>query len=214
MATGTVQDWIDNLTDYGLGDDIDPDDLVSIFNSVIQDVNTRYAWPFLDATTNVALNAGQAQVTLPARFNKARGFVIPSIPVVLTPERRDTILSRYPGSLTDTGVPSLYYFIGQNMYVFPTPAQSYSAVLDYAQDEVTVTAATGLSSLLMPLKHQDAYFLGILARLYLLEDDTEMYQLFAGRLEKKIIDMMDDVTMHQYDMPERVVDVWDDGWGW
>lgn len=213
-ATGTVQDWINNLTDYGLGDDINADDLMEIINKVIQDVNTRYTWPFLDTTTTVTLAQGTAQVTLPARFNKARGLVIPSLPQVLTPERRDTILRKYAGSLTNTGSPMLYYFIGQNMFVFPIPDQSYSAVLDFAQDETTVTATTVLTSLLMPVKHQDVYFLGILARLYLLEDDTEMFQLFAGRFEKKIVDMMDDVTMHQYDMPERVVDVWDDGFGW
>jgi hypothetical protein len=214
MATGTVQDWINNLVDYGLGDDILPDDLLDIINKVIQDVNTRMDWSYLQTTGTVTLTQGVAQVTLPARFNKSRGLVIDSVPMVLTPERRETILKRYAGSLTATGTPQFYYFIGQNMFVYPIPQQNYTAVIDYDQDEQVVTASTALASLLLPVKHQDVYFLGILARLYLLEDDTEMYQLFAGRFEKKIVDMMDDVTMHQYDMPERVIDVWDDGWGW
>jgi len=211
MASGTVQDWLDTLADYGLGDDITSDDLIGIVNSVIQDANTRQAWSFLQATTTVTLQAGQAQVTLPVRFNKAQGLVIDSAPAVLTPERRETIVKKFVGSLTQTGLPEFYYFIGQNLYVYPIPSQNYTAILDYYQDEVVVTAATPLSSLLIPSKHQDVYVLGTLARLFAVEDDTELFSLFSDRYEKKIVDMMEDVSMHQFDMPDRMVDVWDDG---
>lgn len=213
-TTGTVQDWIDNLSDYGLGDDISPDDLLSEVNKVIQDVNSRQTWPYLETTANVTLTAGQALVTAPARLNKVRGLVIDSIGQVLVPERRETIVKKYVGGLTNQGVPFHYYFIGQSMYVYPIPQQSYTAILDYTQDEITVDATTPLASLLLPQKHHAAYFLGLLASLYAMEDDTEMYGLYQSRFEQKIVNMMDDLAMHQLDMPDRVVDVWDDGYGW
>lgn len=213
MATGTVADWVTNLEDYGLGDDIDPDDLLGIFNAVIQDVNTRFAWTFLETTAPVTLTAGTAQVTLPARFNKARTFIIDSVPQILQPERRETILKKYAGFLTQKGCPYNYYFIGQSMFVYPIPDANYTAILDYFQDEVQVTLATSLASLLLPVKHQDVYLLGIIQRLYSVEDDTELYSLFGGRFEKKIVDMMEDLNMHQYDMPDYIVDTYDDGYG-
>lgn len=213
MATGTVADWISNLADYGLGDDITSDDLLSIINGVIADVNSRQAWPFLETTASVNTVAGTAQVTLPTRFSKARGIVIDALSWIVTPERRDTILKQYAGYLTQQGTPINYYFIGQNMYLYPVPDQIYALTMDYTQDEVQVTAATSLASLLMPFKHQSVYMWGIIQQLYALEDDTELYNLFGQRFEKKIVDMMEDIDMHQYDMPDRIVDVWDDGVG-
>lgn len=213
MATGTCADWVTELSDYGLGDDVAPDTLWDTINRVIQDVNSRQAWPFLQTTASLTLTAGQAQVTLPARFNKVRSFVIDSQGRILVPDRRENIVKKFVGSLTSTGLPSNYYFIGNSMFTFPIPDQAYTATLDFVEDEVTVSAATALSSLLMPQKHHEVYFLGILSRLYAMEDDTEMYGLFTSRFEQKIVDMMDDLSMHDYDMPDYVVDVWDDGLG-
>lgn len=208
--SGTVQDWIDGLADYGLGDDISAASILRDINAVIQDVNSRQTWSFLQATAQVTLTASTAAVTLPTGFNKAISFVIDSLPQVIQPERRETIVKQYAGSLTVPGVPRNYYFIAGAMQLYPVPSTTYTGTLDYYRDEVVVTAATTLTSLLMPLKHQDVYELGLIAKLFAVEDDTEMYGLFTNRFEKKIVDMMDDVTMHQLDMPDRMIDVWAD----
>lgn len=214
MATGTVADWVTNLADYGLGDDINPDDLLSIINGVIQDVNSRQPWPFLETTSTVTLTAGTAQVPLPTNFSKARAFIIDSLSQVIAPTRREQILKDYAGYITQQGTPYNYYFIGQSMFVYPVPDQNYVCILDYCQDDVQVTLNTVLTSLLIPFKHQSVYMWGIIQQLYALEDDTDLYNLFGARFEKKIVDMMDDINMHQFDMPDRMVDVWDDGLGY
>lgn len=206
-----VSDIIAELDDNGFAD-TDVTRKIALINDVIQDVCSREPWPFLEKTASVTLTAGVEQVTLPSDFRAALSLVIPGVGI-LTPERMDTVTKSYISVASATSVPSrptLYYFIGSAMYLYPAPDVNYTATLRYLSVSADVDSNTLAANIIIPQRHCRVITLGTLARLNAMEDDPELSALFDGMYEARIQRMEQDLWKRQYDRPDRVVDLWND----
>jgi hypothetical protein len=200
------------LDDHGFEDTGNTRKL-AILQDTVYDVCSREPWPFLEQTASVAISSGNAVITLPSDFRAALALVIPSVGV-LTPERLDTVTKSYLAQSAPTGQPFLYYFVGESMRVFPTPDANYTTTLMYLRVHPVLTATSAESEILVPVRHHRVLVLGCLAKLYAMEDDTELSAVFMQQYEQRLQLMEADLWKKQYDRPERVVDIWDNGGGW
>lgn len=200
------------LDDHGFEDTGNTRKL-AILQDTVYDVCSREPWPFLEQTASITLSSGSTSVaTLPSDFRAALALVIPSVGV-LTPERLDTVTKSYLSQSSVSGQPYLYYFIGETMRVYPTPDANYTATLMYLRVHPVLTANSVEADILVPVRHHRVLVLGCLAKLYAMEDDTELSSVFMQQYEQRLQLMEADLWKKQYDRPERVVDIWDDG-GW
>lgn len=204
---------LSELDDHGF-EDTSNGRKVAILNDVAGDVCSREAWPFLEATATISIDA-ETVTGLPADFRSSLALILPGNGI-LTPERLDTVTKTFlvGNATTPTGQPYLYYFIGNTMKVWPAPDQAYSAMLMYLKVHPTLAADSVESAILLPPRHHRVLVLGSLAKLYAMEDDTELAALFAAQYEQRIQTMEADLWKKQYDRTDRIVDVWEDPWVW
>lgn len=202
------------LNDHGFEDTTDTRKL-AILQDVVWDVCSREPWPFLEQTAAMTFSAATAQLTLPSDFKAALALVIPG-QAVLIPERLDTVTKTYLSQPNQSGLPFQYYFIGEGMYVWPTPDKSYTGTLMYLRVHPALTATSAESEILIPARHHRVLVLGSLAKLYAMEDDTDLGAVFTQQYEQRLVTMEADLWKKQYDRPDRVVDFWEAGswFGW
>lgn len=209
-----VADIISELDDHGFQDDTTARKMVAI-NDTVADVCSREAWPFMEATAAVTISTDTP--TLPADFRASLALVIPSQGVVMVPERLDTVTKTYlvNNPNNSTGLPFLYYFIGNTMKVYPAPDVSYTGTLMYVRNHPTLLSTDVEAAILIPVRHHRVITLGALAKLFAMEDDPDQSMYFAKQYEDRLVMMENDSWKRQYDLPDRVVDVWADGYeGW
>lgn len=214
-----VSDIISELNDHGFEDTSDTRK-IALINDVIWDINSRNPWRFLRSEATVDFVQGNDSVTLPSDFRAAVSLVIPPTNgqpgAVLTPDEEEGVRKTY---MLDgrTGTPTYYYFVGEAlMRLYPTPDMNYTATLDYLRNQVAVSDSTLEAAILLPARHHRAITLGVLSRLYAMEDDTELAAMFEQQFEQRIETMMEDIDRQQFDRPKKVTDVHDDYefWGW
>jgi hypothetical protein len=201
---------ISALDDHGF-EDTEAARKMQILNAVIGQICAREPWTFLEKLVDVTLD--QQKVDLPDDFRAALTFVIPSLGVTLVPERNDTILKNNSSTLSSLYIPRNYYFVGRDMYLLPVPDQAYAAKLLYLCDHPAVDENSAETAYLIPPKHHQVIVDGALVRLYAMEDDPENAAQFRAYFETGITEMAD-TWKRQFDLPDRVVDVWENGEGW
>lgn len=207
-----VQDIYDACDDYGFEDTSTTRKMEKLM-AALHDINSRARWPFLEASDSLTLSSGDDTPTMPSNFGKVAGLFIPSEGINLVPRRRSYITSRFSSSLTDTGTPYYYYFIGTTLHVFRIPDADYTATLDYTKMQPTLTDASVEADILLPARHHEVLVYGTLTRLYAMEDDPELGTYFKNEYEQKIAQMVGDLVITQIDRPNVMEDVWDDdGW--
>jgi hypothetical protein len=192
-------------------EDTDSATKVRFLNATVRQACAKEPWAFLEKEADVTIST--RQVTLPSDFRAAMALVIPSLPRVLAPERTDTIYKNNTDYATLTGVPCDYYFIGRKMMVRPVPNATYTGKLFYICLHPTMTSASLEADFLIPPDHHQLIVDGTLYRLYSMEDDPENAALFKAYYDQGVAEMVD-TWKRQYDLPDRVVDVWEDGGGW
>lgn len=201
-----VADLISELDDHGFADTL-ASRKVSVINDVANDVNSRQAWRYLQATTTITLDS--VTPTMPADFRAVISLVIPSTGTILRPEDIRGVRKSYPSSANST-VPFLYYFVGSALSVYPTPDGAYPATLDYYRNQAVLTENSLEGEILLPPRHHRVLVLGALSKLYSMEDDAELAVLFDNQFEARIARMAEDLDMAQFDRPMQVVDVYGD----
>lgn len=209
-----VSDIISELNDHGFEDTSDTRKL-ALINDTLWDINSRNPWAFLRKETTVNFVQGSDSVTLPSDFRAVDSLVIPQMGVIV-PEALEGIRKTYQLD-GRTGMPTYYYFSAPGvMRLYPTPDMNYTATLNYYALQNAVGSSDLESAILLPPRHHRAISLGVLARLYAMEDDTELAMMFDQQYETRIAMMTEDVSMQQFDRPQKVVDVHDDYefWGW
>src|SRR5688572_31941548 len=105
------------IRDHGF-DDLTDSRILSFLNDTYYDICTREPWPFLEATAAVTVNS-DGKVTSPTSIDKVLSFHDTGIGRSLTPMRLDDFSTTYSSNLTQTGDPYAYFFIGDELYVYP-----------------------------------------------------------------------------------------------
>lgn len=202
----TVQDLIDELDDHGFSDTSSARK-VSIINDVANDINSRNPWKYLRASASLSIVSGNDTPSTPATMRQVIGITIPSISGILLPEDLRGIRKTYRGDTT-AAQPTSYYFVGNTLKIYPVPDANYTATIDYVQNQATLTSSSVEADILLPARHHRCIVLGSLAKLYAMEDDTDLSPLFENQYESRILTMTEDLTAEQYDRPSRVLDVY------
>lgn len=209
-----VSEIITILDDHGFSDAV-TQTKVDAINDAYWDVCSREPWPFLEKSASVSFTAGDDTPTMPTDFRAVLSLFIPAQSLVLQPERLDTLAKNYPAQLGSTAAadrnrPLFYYFVGNELRLYPTPDAAYTATLFYVSWPAELTSGTLEAAIMVPARHHRVLVSGALSHLYRQEDDPDNAMLFETQLEKRLQSMRNDVYQRQFDRPDRVVDVYGD----
>lgn len=205
-----VDELVDILDDHGFVD-TSAERKVETINDVVNDINSRQPWRFLESDSDVVITAGDATPEAPVDFAKVLSFVIPAANIVLKPYRADVVRKQWPQALTITGTPFAYYFVGSNLHLLWVPDANYTGRMHYLRNQPELTITSAEDDILLPSRHHRVIALGALARLYAMEDDTDLATYFDAQYERRILTMEQDISLIQYDEHDSILDVWDDG---
>lgn len=204
-----VSEMIAEIRDFGF-DDLTDTRLLGFLNDTYWDVCTREPWPFLEATASATVDA-TGLVTSPTDISKVLSISDTVVGTKLQPQRLDDFTQTNATQLTLTGNPDRYYFIGDQLYVYPL-STSNSLTLRYIRIPAALTSTPDATPIL-PLRHHRVIVLGSLVKCYMMEDDPENAALNISAYEQKIAQMRSDLWFHQYDRPQVIKDLdTDDDW--
>ena len=200
----TVAEIITELLNHGFEDETNEQKLF-VINDTLWDIESREPWPFLEKTTALSFDGTSPSPTdMPTDFKAALWLFDNTNQVSLWPERLSTVRDRF-SPLTTVGDPSVYYFVGNQLRLFPTPGVATDRYqLDYVATQPKVTETTAETGILLPVRHHRAIVLGALWRLYKMEDDPENGGQFQQDYESKILQMHEDVFRRQYQRADQI----------
>jgi len=202
----TLDEMYTEIELYGF-DDLDDDQKLLLLNESYFDIATREPWPFLEAVETIVVPSGQTQITNNTLVtnnvtdvNSVLSFTDTTNMVTMTPERADIIEKEYIVT-SDPGTPSKYYFIGDELTVYPATTSNTTFRLYYTR---TPEAATTTSdTFYVPARHHSIIVYGALVKAFLVNDDPQS-GVFQNMFEARYQQMRADVWMNQYDRPERI----------
>ena len=201
----TLDDMYTEMELYGF-DDLEDAQKLILLNESYFDIVTREPWPFLEALSTIVVPSGQSQITNnvlvvpnPTNVNSVLSFIDTSNNIVMTPERVDVIEKSYFLSL-DTNVSSVYYFLGDELMVYPASSGSTYRLL---YTKTPVAATTTSDTFYIPSRHHSIIVYGALVKAFLVNDDPQS-GVFQNMFESRYQQMRADVWMNQYDRPERI----------
>jgi hypothetical protein len=230
----TLDEMYDEMELYGF-EDFEDSQKLTLLNEAYFDVVTREPWPFLEKMTQFVVPNGVSQITSGSSFKvrndnnrldnsltnpvlipfteykagSVLSFVDVSNDVVMTPERNDVIEKNYR-VIDDTSTPSKYYFVGEDMFVYPAVSGDTTYRLYFLQ--LPVAATTSSSVYLIPERHHSLIVYGALVKSFLVNDDPQA-SLFQNMFEQRYQQMRNDVWMNQYDRTDRI-HVLSDSYDW
>ena len=164
----TLDDMFDEMDLYGF-DDFEDAQKLTLLNEAYFDIVTREPWPFLEAVvpvisapSNIEQITNNTLVTnSPSDVNAVLSFVDTTNGITMIPERADVIEKNYK-PLSDSGTPRAYYFIGDDLFVYPATNGSISYRLYYTR--VPTPASTTSDTFLIPSRHHSIIVYGALVK--------------------------------------------------
>lgn len=201
----TVAEIIVVLNNHGF-EDTDDVEKMEAMNDAYYDVCSRERWPFLESEADVAVSAGSVNVTEPTDMSKVVNIRVESLARKLEPERLENIYAADP-ALVETGPPIFYYFVGDQLRIWPKPDAAYTLKVTYERWPTELTTGSGEAAILLPVRHHRVLVTGTLFKLYLMEDDSELSEQFERHFETRIERMRADLHARQIDRTEYIVDL-------
>lgn len=204
----TLEEMYAEMDLYGF-DDFETSQKLTLLNEAYFDIVTREPWPFLEKVVTFTMPIGESKVTNNANvtvssaqitdLNSVLSFIDTTNDIVLTPERADVIEKSYRIP-DETGNPRLYYFVGEDLYVYPD-AGGATYRLFYTKTPVAATNSS--DAFYIPARHHSIIVYGALVKAFLVNDDPQAatYQnLFESRYQQ----MRNDLWLQQYDRTDRI----------
>jgi len=205
-----MTDWVDTMEDYGF-DDLDRTTLARLLDDAHKELCLREPWPFLERAESISQSAGDASVTTTAgitpagsTIGKVLSFVNKTDNVVLEPLRTDTQMKDFVYDLDTQGTPTNYYFIADQLFVYPTPDAARSLRMRFLTEPSTLVETSNDNEVLWPAKHDSVVLYAALSKAYFINDDPQgavMQQVMDARFQIA----RQDLWMKQYDRPDRVI---------
>ena len=202
----TLDEMYTEMELYGF-DDLTDSQKLTLLNEAYFDIATREPWPFLEAVKTITVPSGQSQITNNALVtnnvtdvNSVLSFIDTTNKITMTPERGDVIEKEYV--IADySGTPSKYYFVGDELMIYPATNGVTNYRLYYTK--TPVAAVTDSSEFYLPSRHHSIIVYGALVKAFLVNDDPQS-GVFQNMFESRYQQMRADVWMNQYDRPERI----------
>lgn len=205
-----VSEILTDIRNHGFSDTTEFSNTVIMghINDAYWDICAREDWPFLETSASVSISA--AQITKPTRFNRMLTFMVPSNGYIIEPKSYTWILKNYNMSTSVTGPPRFYYFIGENLYVYPTPDTTYTSTCHYIQYPAELSSSDIESAILLPPRHHRILVLGALVQLYTLDDQLDIAAAIKQQYEDRIRLMRHDLWTKQIDRPMIIESIYDE----
>jgi hypothetical protein len=232
----TLDEMFDEMDLYGF-EDFEDSQKLTLLNEAYFDIVTREPWPFLEKTVSFIVPDGISQVTSNSLFkvrndnnklnnsltnpvlipytqygmNSVLSLVDTSNQIVMLPERGDVIEKNYL-LLNETGTPRQYYFVGDDLHLYPSANGDTTYRLYFLQLPISATTTTDTAAWFIPSRHHSVVLYGALVKSFLVNDDPQaaaFQNIFEGRYQQ----MRNDVWMNQYDRTDRIHIV-SDGYDW
>lgn len=211
----TLDEMYSEMDLYGF-DDFEDAQKLTLLNESYFDLITREPWPFLETTTDLLLPSGESQITnnsavlnpstnvsMPLTdVNTVLSFIDLTNRVVMVPERTDVIEKNYMVIPTNI-YPDKYYFIGEDMLVYPAAMGDTTYRLYYLRTPVAATTATDTGAWILPERHHSVVLYGALVKAFLVNDDPQA-AMFQNMYESRYQQMRADAWMQQYDRTDRI----------
>jgi len=213
-----LQEMYDQMSLYGF-DDFEDSNKLLLLNEAYYDVCTREPWPFLEKQLNITVPNGQKLVTNNTVVTNTDTNVSTSIGdldsvlslidvsnrVVMVPERLDVIEKNYVVNNLSV-FPERYYFINEDMYLYPETRGDTNYILTYLAKPVAIKdtgADTDSNSFLIPARHHSVLVYGALVKAFLVNDDPQA-SAFQNMFEQRYQQMRNNLWLNQYDRTDRI----------
>jgi len=202
----TLDEMYDEMELYGF-EDFDDAQKLTLLNEAYFDVVTREPWPFLEKTVSITVPSGTTKITNNASvspqitdLNTVLSFNDDTNKIVMIPERADVVEKNYMWA-GSTNTPYLYYFVGEDMYIYPGASGQTIYRLYYTR--IPTAATTTSDTFLIPARHHSIIVYGALVKAFLVNDDPQA-SVFQNLFEARYQQMRNDLWVQQYDRTERV----------
>jgi hypothetical protein len=194
-------------------EDIEESDRDLLLNDVIQEICTEAAWPFLDSVITIDASVevdSDGLVSLPDPISAVRNLRQVDSPYTRARYLSEDDLIEHNIDLTETGVPAYFYFVGENLYLWPIPT-SGNYRIGVVLVHPDLDADSEAEDILLPARHHRLIVLGMLYKLHSQEDDAENAAMFKQQFDERLMRMRQDLWKKQYDRPESMrIYGWDD----
>lgn len=203
---------------YGF-DDFDDSQKLMLLNEAYFDVVTREPWPFMEKLVSaLVVPSGTTQITnnsysgSPTDVNSVTSFIDSTHNIIMMPERNDTIEKKYQSGDFTNATPSVYYFVGEDVFVYPQTAGDTTYRLSYICTPDPLESDTVEADILIPKRHHAIIVYGALVKAFLVNDDPQA-MVFQNMFESKYQQMRNDLWMQQYDRTDQI-QVMTDSYDW
>lgn len=198
-----MTDWVDTMEDYGF-DDLDRTTLARLLDDAHKELCLREPWPFREKQESITQAANDASVSTTLPLGQVLAFVNKTDNIVLEPMRNDSQLKDFLYDLDTIGSPTHYYFIGDDLFLWPTPEAAKQLRIRFLTNPSTLVETSADTSILWPPRHDSVVLYAALSKAYYINDDPQgaaMQQVMEARLQTA----RGDLWIKQYDRPDRVV---------
>lgn len=211
-----VPSMFQEFQDHGFND-VSPDRMLSIIQDTVWQIEGLRAWPFLMTTWSLTFDGTNSFPTVWPQDPILRAsirLIDQSTGRRILPVRAEEAFSRQGIEGSQIGTPMYYYFVGQQLNVFPIPNPT-TMLLYGAQWSDPLTTTSTESAFLIPKQfHRGLIVNGALQRLYAMEDDTELAPLFQGYQSAAMDMAVEALFKQQYDRGDHVRVEDPDSWEW
>jgi hypothetical protein len=221
-----VEAMIDELEDHGF-DDASDERMLAVLNDAYWDACAREPWPFLEKTVVLSFDddSGGTSDEWPTDFRAAFTMAVTTGNTISSASkvkrmRYDDWLEQY-GATTASGIPLVWYTIGNTAYFYPTPSSDIKITMGYLQQPAALADATAETDIVIPVAfHRSVIVNGALFKLYAMEDDTDIAPTFETYYERGLQNMREycwrkdystQDIVHPVDIDDLGLDV---GWGY
>lgn len=216
-----VSDMLSEITDAGYGD-VTGTRQVAYINDTLWDITYREKWPFREKNIGLLFDGtSDVPTNWPSDFSQAVWVYDTSLGDAIWPERVETIRDRYASStLASANANNIlfaYYFVGKTAHFFPIPVSDNGTpryYMDYVAQQPTLTANSVEADILLPPAFHRTIVVGVLYKLAMLYDDTDIAPMYQSEFENKMMQMREELLRRQYQRPDQIYvtdesDEWD-----
>ena len=188
--------------------DTDTTTLVEKINDVYHDICGLEPWPFLEKDLNLTFDGVSGLPTnWPTDFRAVMVCVDTVAGTTLMPLRLEEHRRTHIANLSFQSNPLFYYFVGQQLYVYPVPSantQVNNLLLTYLFVESDLTSGSLSASIALPARYHRAIVDGVISGLYLDEDDEAQSDYYQARMDRRIDRMRRDLWTRHFDRADTI----------